>query len=69
MWSWRRAWGRVGLGICEYFCVVCEDGDGGLMFDRSRIMKGLMVDGEEENLDKLIEGIEQLQLWVGGGTQ
>ena len=31
-----------------------------LTFDRSRIMKGLMVDGEEENLDKLIEGIEQL---------
>jgi hypothetical protein len=28
--------------------------------DRSRMMKGLMMDGSETGLDKFVEGIEQL---------
>jgi hypothetical protein len=30
------------------------------MIDRARMMKGLLVDGGEEGLDRLVEGIEQL---------
>lgn len=31
-----------------------------LMIDRARMMKRLLVDGGEDDLDRLVEGIEQL---------
>jgi hypothetical protein len=31
-----------------------------LTTDRARMMRGLLVGGEEDGLDRLVEGIEQL---------
>jgi hypothetical protein len=31
-----------------------------LTYDRSRMMKGLLMDGSEVGLDRFVEGIEQL---------
>jgi hypothetical protein len=39
--------GDVGVGIV-------------LMIDRARMMKGLLTGGDEEELERLVEGIEQL---------
>lgn len=58
MGNWRRAWGLVGWETCESFDVIMLQT--ALTIERSRIMKGLLLEGGDESLQRLVEGIEQL---------